>query len=66
MSLKNEKFERSSLKVNYDQSLSIIEKKNKTERAMGIEISELKEKVNRLEHDKSKLQLSLENEIYRK
>ena len=55
MSLKNEKFERSSLKVNYDQSLSIIEKKNKTERAMGIEISELKEKVNRLEHDKSKL-----------
>ena len=55
MSLKNEKFERSSLKVNYDQSLSIIEKKNKTERAMGIEISELKDKVNRLEHDKSKL-----------
>ena len=55
MSLKNEKFERSSLKVNYDQSLSIIEKKNKTEREMGIEISELKDKVNRLEHDKSKL-----------
>ena len=33
---KNEKFERVNLKSKYDQSLTIIDKKNKNERNMGI------------------------------
>lgn len=63
---KNEKFERVNLKANYDQSLNIIEKKNAAEKALSIQVSELKDSISSITNEKHRLSLALENEALRK
>lgn len=63
MDLKNEKFERFNLKANYEQSLSIIEKKNSQEKQMGRQISELKQLAAKTTREKDKMRFAYESEL---
>lgn len=58
MMYKNESFERTNLKQNYDQSLFIIEVKNKEEKRLNIEISEMKESIATKNHEINRINLS--------
>ena len=58
MMYKNENFERTNLKQNYDQSLFIIEAKNKEEKKLNIEISEMKETIATKNHEINRINLN--------